>query len=162
MDRTEITAAVVDQADRLLAFRLDHATIAKRLGVTEYVVGVIATDRGRDGRRQPPDLYARHVRNRQNAVDGSVVRMIQRMLAVGILNHSQIAREAGVSINFVTQIANGDRTAVSTLRPVLNDGERFVPESVRCGGCGRRIYVVPCRACRALIQKHLQKASSRM
>ena len=75
--------------------------------------------------------------------------MIQRMLAVGILNHSQIAREAGVSINFVTQIANGDRRAVSTLQPILNDGERFVPESVRCGGCGRRIYVLPCRACRA-------------
>jgi len=162
MNRREITAAVVDQADLLLAFRLDHAAIAARLGLTEYVVGVIASDRQRDGRRQPPDLYARHVRNRQKAVDVSVIRMIQRMLAVGILNHRQIAREAGVSINFVTQIASGDRTAVSTLRPVLSDGERFVPESVRCSKCGRKIYVVPCWACRALIQKHLQETSSFM
>ena len=149
MNRREITAAVVDGVDRLLAFGLDHATIAARMAVTEYVVGVIATDRQRVDREQPPDLYARHVRNRRKAVDVSVIRMIQRMLAVGILNHGQIAREAGVSINFVTQIAKGDRTAVSTLRPVLSDGERFVPESVQCGECGRRIYVVPCRACRA-------------
>lgn len=162
MHRTEITAAVVDQADRLLTFRLDHATIAARLGLTEYVVGVIAGDRGRDGRQQPPDRSKRHMPDRPNAMDSSVVRMVQRMLAVGMLNYSQIAREAGVSLNFVIQIANGDRTAVSTLRPVLSDGERFVRESVRCGGCGRKIYVVPCRACRALIRKHLQKCSSFM
>ena len=82
-------------------------------------------------------------------MDVSVIRMIQRMLAVGFLNHRQIARETGVSTSVVTQIASGERTAVSTLRPVLSDGERFVPESVRCGECGRRGYVVPCRACRA-------------
>jgi hypothetical protein len=87
--------------------------------------------------------------DRPNAMDSSVVRMVQRMVAVGFLNHREIAREAGVSINFVTQIADGDRTAVSTLRPVLSDGEQIVPESARCGGCGRTIYVVPCRACRA-------------
>jgi hypothetical protein len=151
MDRKVITAAIVERADRLLVFGIDAATIAARLGITEYVVDVIAGDRQRDGRRQPPDLHARQVRNRQKAVDISVIRMIQRMLAVGILNHRQIAREAGVSINFVTQIATGDRTAVSMLRPVVGDGERFVPESVRCGQCGRRIYVVPCWACRPAV-----------
>jgi hypothetical protein len=162
IDRTEITAGVVDQADLLLAFRLDHATIAKRLGLTEYVVGVMAADRLRNGRRQPPDLHARHVRNRRKAVDVSIICMIQRMLAIGFLNHRQIAREVGVSMSVVTQIANGERTAVSTLRAVLSDGERFVPESVRCGECGRKVYVLPCRACRALIQEHLQKPSSFM
>jgi hypothetical protein len=149
MHRTEITAAVVDQADRLLTFRLDHATIAKRLGLSEYVVGVIAGDRGRDGRQQPPDRPRRQMPDRPNAMDSSVVRMVQRMLAVGMLNYSQIAREAGVSLNFVAQIARGERPPISTLRPVLSDGEQFVPESARCDGCGRTIYVVPCRACRA-------------
>jgi hypothetical protein len=147
MRRTEITAAVVNQADLLLAFRLDHATIAQRLGLTEYVVGVIAGDRGRVGRQQPPDRCKGHMPDRPNAMDSSVVRMVQRMLAVGMLNYRQIAREAGVSLNFVIQIANGERLPISTLRPVLSEGERFAPESVRCGGCGRQIYVVPCRAC---------------
>src|SRR3972149_5188271 len=78
MDAEVITAAIVDQADRLLAFKIDHATIAARLGITECVVGVIAGDPHRNGRRQPPELYARHVRHRPNAVDVSVVRMVQR------------------------------------------------------------------------------------
>ena len=149
MDRKVITAAIVEQADRLLVFGLDHATIAARVGITEYVVGVMVGDRHRDGRRQPPDLHARHVHNRQRAVDVSVIHMVQRMLAIGILNHRQIAREAGVSPNLVARIAGGRRVAVSTIRPVLNEGERFLPEPIRCGQCGRRICVIPCRACLA-------------
>ena len=162
MDRREITAAVVEEADRLLAEGVDHATIAARLRITEYVVGVLADNRQRNRRRQPRDLFARHVRHRQNAVDASVVRMVQRMLLVGILNHRQIALEAGVSPNFVTQIASGRRAAVSTLQPILSKGERFVPEPIRCGGCGRRIVVTPCRICRALRRKHSEKISSRV
>ena len=45
MDHTVVTAAVITEADRLLAEGLDHATIAAQLGITEYVVGVVANDK---------------------------------------------------------------------------------------------------------------------
>jgi len=162
MDRREITAAVVEEADRLLAEGVDYATISARLGITEYVVRVIADDKHRRGRRQPRAYFKRRIHNRQNAVDAATVRMIQRMLAVGWLSHVRIAREAGVSANFVTQVAKGKRLPVATTRPALDEGERFLPEPIRCSGCRRRIAVVPCRICKALRRKHSEKISSRM
>jgi hypothetical protein len=60
-----------------------------------------------------------------------------------------IAREAGVSPNTVTDVACGRRVAITLAKPILNDGERFLPDSIRCSGCHAMISVAPCRACRA-------------
>ena len=75
----------------------------------------------------------------------------QRMLAVGWLNHGEIAREVSVCRKTVDAVVMDRRVAVSTDRPiVLSDlGERFLPEPVRCGGCGGMIEIMPCRVCRA-------------
>ena len=159
MDRKPITAAVVEAADRLLAFGIDYATIAARLGITEYVVSVMAGDELRVGRPQPRDSYKRHIHNRQNTVDTTTVCMVQRMLAVGQLNRREIAREAGVSGNLVSQIAKGKRPAVTTTRVPLEEGERFLPERIRCSVCGAKNFIVPCRACKSRRQK---KYSGRM
>jgi hypothetical protein len=153
MDRRVITAAIVEQADRLLVFGIDHATIAARLGITEYVVDVMAGDRLRNGRKQPPQQQ-RSTRRRgptHQGTDAVTIRRIQRMLAVGILNHSQIAREVGVSNHLVAKVARGRRAPVSTERPaVFRDlAEHFVRRPIRCKVCGALISIVPCRACRA-------------
>ena len=153
MNRPLITAAIVQETDRLLAEGIDHAVIAARLGITEYVVGVIDGDKLGKGRPQPQRPSGRrqgHTTNR--GVDAATIRMIQRMLVVGMLNHKQIAREAHVSAHIVEEVASGRRSAVSTDRPaVFKDlGEHFLPEPIRCSGCRAKISIVPCRACRAL------------
>ncbi len=45
MYRKPITAAAIDHVDLLLAEGKDHALIAGRTGITEYVIGVIAGDK---------------------------------------------------------------------------------------------------------------------
>jgi len=147
MDRRLITAAVAEEADRLLAQGEDHATIAARLRITEYVVGLMAENRENDDQR-PPARSTQRFPHRKNFVDAVTVRRIQRMLDVGWLNHTQIAREAGVSLNFVTKVVQGERLPISTEGPVLDEGERFLPAPIRCSVCRGLISIVPCRACR--------------
>ncbi len=65
------------------------------------------------------------------------------------ISPSEIAREAGVSPHTVDAVAAGKRVAISTERPLLNDGEQFLPEPIRCSGCRAKIEVGPCRACGA-------------
>jgi len=149
MDRKQITAAVIEEADRLLAEGVDHAVVAARVGITEYVVRVMAEDQGRVGRMPPADTLGRRILNRQNCVDAATVRMIQRMLDVGWLTRCQIAREVGVSSNFVTAVARGKRLPISSERPPLDKGERFLKVPIRCEGCHAKITIVPCRACKA-------------
>jgi len=74
--------------------------------------------------------------------------MVQRMLAAGILRQGEIARESGVSPSLVSAVAAGRRQPISTWRPCLQEGERFLPEPIRCSVCRANISVVPCRACR--------------
>jgi len=148
MDRRLITAAVAEEADRLLAQGEDYATIAARLKITEYVVGLMAENRKNDDERSLPTRSARRFPPWQKSVDAVTVRRIQGMLDVGWLNYTQIAREAGVSSNFVTKVVQGERLPVSTERPVLDDGERFLPVPIRCSVCRGLISIVPCRACR--------------
>jgi len=150
MDRKEITSSLVKQVETLLAEKVDSAAISGRLGITQYVVEVIANDVDRPvGHSRPPCRTSRRVPNTKPGIDASTIRMIQRMLAVGILNHAAIAREAGVSPNTVSDVAAGRRKAVTTRR--LNPGkdEQFLPQPIRCGECGSLISVAPCRACRA-------------
>ena len=155
MDRIPITAAVVEETDRLLAQGVDHAVISARLGITEYVVGVMAGDELRAGRHYSEQCHSRRAIKPSRAIDAATIRMIQRMLEVRILSPGQIAREAGISGNVVNQVAKGQRSAVSTERPyVFKDlEERFLPESIRCSGCHGMIAIVPCRVCRARREK---------
>jgi hypothetical protein len=73
MQRREITAAVVGGIDRLLAEGRRHTTIAKRLGVTKYIVQVIARDKGRMGRPALAESDGSHYPHRPNAVDAATV-----------------------------------------------------------------------------------------
>ena len=150
MDRTELTAAAVTETERLLRRGIDQATIAARLGLSEYVVGVIANDPDRPKKKPRPSKSVHHrVRNVQRDIDATTIRMVQRMLEVGILDYAGIAHEAGVSINTVGDVARGERPAVTLVRPVLDKGERFLARPIRCRVCRASISVAPCRACRA-------------
>ena len=93
----------------------------------------------------------RRVHNRQPGVDAVTIRMIQRMIDVGILNYGEIAQEAGVSRGVVEGLATGKREPVSTERPIVfkDLGERALPKPIRCSGCRATITVVPCLVCRA-------------
>ena len=149
MYRTEITAKLVAEVERMLSEGVDHATIARRLDVTPYVVQLLADNRdlppcGKQSRRGP-----RRVPNMQRGIDAVTIRTVRRMLEVGILRQVEIAREAGISPNMVGDVAAGRRLPVSTWRPYLQAGERFLPEPIRCSICRGLISVVPCRACRA-------------
>jgi DNA invertase Pin-like site-specific DNA recombinase len=151
MDRKEITADVVRQADEMLALGLDVAMIASRLGITEHIVQVIASDPEREDGRQPRQHFKSHERNPNRGIDAAAIRMIQRMLVAGILRQCEIAREAGVSRHVVERVAAGERLPVSTEQPFVFDdmGETFLSLSGRCGECGAKVAILPCRACRA-------------
>ncbi len=124
--------------------------VATAVGVTPYVVQVIRDDPGPRNHRGPRRrATGRRVPNRQHGIDPSVIRMIARMLAAGTLPQMEIARCAGVSPGTVAAVARGKRPPACLRRPVLDDGETFLPEPVRCPQCGAAIVVVPCRACRA-------------
>jgi len=153
MERTQITAAVVEEIDRRLAQQEAPAAIAARLKVSQYVVGVVAGDKLGKGRPQPRDLFAQRAPNSSRGVDATTIRMIQRMLQVGILRRRQIAHEAGVSLNIVEQVAVGKRLPTTTGHPIVfkDLGERFLEEPIRCAHCGAMLSIVPCRACRALV-----------
>ena len=150
MRHREITPIVVAGIDRLLRQGCAQAEIAQRLGISQYVVEVIAGDTERRKRRAPMRDKGYRYPSRPNTADMATIRMIQRMMDVGILRHREIAREAGVSPNFVSLVATGKRIPLDTARPPLVEGERFVKMPVRCSICGRRISIVPCRACHAL------------
>ena len=148
MQRTEITAEVVAKADLLATFGIDPATIAARLGITEYVAGLLVRNVSLPPRLGQPQPSSRRAPNSQRGLEATTIRRIQRMLEVGWLNHQEIAREAGVSANIVAHVASGKRTALTLARPRLSRGEQFLPEPIRCRGCHALLSVVPCRVCR--------------
>lgn len=155
MARKEITPALVDQVEGLVAEKVALPEISGRLGITEYVVAVIAGD---DGRRDRPSLpqrtVSRRIPNTKPGIDATTIRRIQRMLAAGILSHVEIAREAGVSPNTVSDVVTGNRKAVTTKRLNPSRGEQFLAEPIRCGQCGAMVSIMPCRACRARREKN--------
>lgn len=154
--RKEITPELVAEAERLLAVGIAPAAIASQLAVTRYVVRVIARDRNRQPvALRPGHRGRRRVLNSQRGIDATTIRMIQRMLAAGMLSHAEIAREAGVSPNTVSDVATGKRAAITLARPILNDGETFLPKPIRCSVCRATISVIPCRACSATREKNL-------
>ena len=151
MDRRPITGSVVDEIERLLSQGIRRDVIASHLGVTKYIVQVIAEDE-QDRRQAQPRQHSTAVAPRfYKFIDAATIRMVQRMLAAGDLNRSQIAREADVSPQLVQRIWKGKRLAVSAQRPhVFKDiGEKFLEKPVQCDECQAMIEIVPCRACRA-------------
>ncbi len=152
---------MVDAVERLLAQRVPVPAIAARVGVTPYVVGVIREDRRRnpvDRQRVGPRARrtGRRVPNRQSSIDAATIRLIARMLAPGHLSHAEIAREVGVSTSTVDAVATGRRQAITLRRPVLDEGETFLPRPIRCSVCRALISVIPCRACRAERERQLR------
>jgi hypothetical protein len=155
MARKEITPALVEQVECLVAERVALPTISARLGITEYVVEVIANDdRRRDRPSLPQRTVSRRIPNTKPGIDATTIRRIHRMLATGILSHVQIAREAGVSVNTVSDVVTGKRKAVTTKQLNPCRGEQFLPEPIRCGQCGAMVSIMPCRACQARRQKN--------
>ncbi len=155
MERKEITSSLVAEVERLLAGKNDVPAIADRLGITPYIVEVIANDEHRPtGRSKAHCSSSRRIPNTKSGINASTIRMIQRMLAAGILNHKAIAREAGVSPNVVSDVASGKRKAVTSKRLHPANGEEFLPEPIRCRECGALISIVPCQACRARLAKN--------
>jgi hypothetical protein len=156
MNRTAITAEVVAKAEQMMALGAKRAKIAAKLGLTPYVLRIIARYRGQTPCGKPIERGQRHMRNSQLAIDAMTIRMIQRMLEVNILPYGEIAREAGVSFNTVNDVAAGKRLAISKRKPYLQKGEQFLAKPIRCRVCLAPISVVPCRACYTR-----QKASSK-
>lgn len=154
MQHAEITAAVVEEVERLLAEGIDAAVVSARAGVSPYVAGIIAHECNGKPRPRATPRSDRRIRNVHQGVDATTVRMIQRMLDVGILRQGEIAREAGVASSTVREVADGRRPAITRVRPVLDEAEQFLSEPIRCSVCGRLISVIPCRACAATRQKH--------
>jgi hypothetical protein len=151
MQHREITAELVAEVGRRVDDHADPETIAAELGITPYVARLIS-----DNRHLPPcacQSRYQSPRDPQDRQDAATIRMVQRMLEVGILPQVQIGREVGVSEKTVSDIAAGRRKAVTTERPALCRGEQFVRKTVRCRRCGAKISVVPCRACRAEFEK---------
>jgi hypothetical protein len=148
MDRTEVTAAMVRKAESMLDAGARHATIAGRLGLTSYVVGLLARNRHLPPGGPSSRSLARRIPNTQRGIDAPTIRMVRRMLDVGILPQVEIARLAGVSANTVGDVASGKRLPLSTWEPYLQAGERFLSEPIRCSVCRGLVTVVPCRACR--------------
>jgi hypothetical protein len=150
MQRRQVTQAVIKGVGRLLAQGVDHSIIAARLGITPYVVGVVANDKCGKGRSPRPNRSRYRSDQANSCVGSATIRMIQRLLAAHWLDFGQIAREAGVCQTIVEEVAAGRRPAITTERPFTFEdlGERFVEETIRCSVCGATLNIVPCRACR--------------
>jgi hypothetical protein len=148
MERTQITAAVVSEAERMFDAGAKHATIAAQLGLTPYVVGILARNRHVHPCGESLPSATRRAPNSRYSVDATTIRMIQRMLDLRTLSYPAIARLTGVSKNTVGDVARGNRLPGSTRVPYLQPDERFLREPIRCSVCGGLISVVPCRACR--------------
>jgi transcriptional regulator with XRE-family HTH domain len=147
MLRTPITETVVEEIDQLLAQDVALEVIAKRLNITPYVVGVIAGDESGRGRQPPPGRYDGRAANGTQGIDAITIRRIERMLAVGWLEQEQVAREAGVSPNTVSEIALGRRPYFAARYRKSPKGQLILRDPIRCLGCGALVNIVPCQAC---------------
>ena len=163
MQRREINAAVVQEAERLFRQGLKPATVAAQLEITPYVAGLLANHVDLAPCTSRPSRTDRRAASVPAGIDAGMIRSIQRMLAVGRLRQKEIARETGISTDLVSEVACGKRPATTLRRRKVSEGELFLTEPIRCGGCGALVSVVPCRACRTrlamLIQRWLQNNS---
>jgi hypothetical protein len=149
MEWQVITPELVHRAEQMLWVDIEAPIVASQLGVSEYVVGVIAGDDRRPGPPPAPRPVSRRVTRACRSVDAGTIRLIRRMLDARSLNYVEIAREAGVSESTVSAVARGVRHLGTGLRPRLDAHEQYLPEGTRCTRCGLSVVVLPCRACAA-------------
>ena len=137
MERRPITADLVARADRLLEYEVKPQTVARRLGISPYVIRLIVRDKTRYLRPVPPPRPDEPAPDPRRSTDAVTIRMIQRMLAINWLDYAEIGREAGVSQRLVEQVAAGRRLAISTEQHMLDKefGEHAVRVPVRCPEC---------------------------
>jgi len=163
--RPEITPELIAQAERLLAEGHPQDQIAKELGITAYVVGLIAEQLGKSSSKKPScsrkPPRQRPCQPRPAGLDAATIRLIQRMLALNWYHNSEIGLAARVSHDIVGAVKAGRRKAVNQARPVLSEGERFIPETIRCPTCGYRVEILPCRICAATREKSLTSRHQR-
>jgi DNA-binding CsgD family transcriptional regulator len=153
MKRKMITPDMVAEMEWLLAEKIKPAEIAVKLGISRYVVEVVARDDGfRGGSARQPRSKSGIV-HENVTLDYGTIRRIQRMLSVGVLTYEEICRELGVSKSTVRDVASGRRPMVVYARPHLGRGERFLSQPRRCRICGANLIVSPCRACRMRKEK---------
>jgi len=76
------------------------------------LIGVIMGDEEGRGRKPPPDRYQTSRAKQVTDIDAMTLWRIERMLKVGWLEHEQVAREAGVPRNVVSEVAQGRRPLV--------------------------------------------------
>jgi DNA-binding CsgD family transcriptional regulator len=153
MIRKEITAEIVAEIEELLAVQFTPAEIAAYFGISPYVVEVIVHDDGKRNRPAPSPRTKSGFSEPKEQIDYATVRIIKRLIMVGVLSYPEIAREVGVSKNTVCALATGRRAVITFLRPRLRAGEKFLPQPIRCRKCGGRLVIVPCRACRTRLEK---------
>lgn len=147
MKRKEITAETVAEIERLLKAGFMPAEVACQLEVSSYIAEVIAHDDGNRNHPAPaPESPSRLIKFRA-PIDIGTIRIIKRLLSVGILSYAEIGRDLGVSKSVVRDVAGGKRIAVVFTRPFLSPGEKFLSRPRRCGTCGANLVVSPCRAC---------------
>ena len=149
VDRPEVTAERIGQFERLLDSGVALDAAAGLMGLTPYVARLIRRHRRMPGAGPKRGNKGTHrPAHTRSGVEATTIRRIQRMLEVGWLEPTEIAREAGVSLNVVAEVATGRRDAISTTHATLDKGERFLARPVRCEECGGLISVLPCRVCR--------------
>jgi len=84
---------------------------------------------------------------RRKRITPRQIREVQRRLKKGE-SVEGVTRDMHIGRWIVQEIRDGRRTVEGLLPMDLEIGEKWLPEAVRCGGCGGLIHVVPCRTCR--------------
>ena len=77
------------------------------------------------------------------------------LLQAGLSDYKQVADAIGVSVAHVRRIEAADDPAVRrAMSKSSADGTSVrLRKPIRCPGCGRRIFLVPCVACRSLMDE---------
>jgi hypothetical protein len=77
------------------------------------------------------------------------------LLQAGLSDYKQVADAIGVSVAHVRRIEAADDPAVRrAMRKPFGDCPAVrLRKPIRCPGCGRRIFLVPCVACRSLMDE---------
>lgn len=157
MNHREITSGVVADAEKLLADGLDAAVVADRLGISLYVVKTIAQEHQSRNQPAPPAIPKKRFSEPQKRIDTGTIHNIQRMLNSSSCNHSEIARQLGISNKTVARVATGQRQTLSVSKSHLASGERSLSKPHRCRRCRALIHILPCRTCFTKLMKRARK-----
>lgn len=84
----------------------------------------------------------------------SAVAVAVYLLKAGLSDYKKVADAIGVTVAHVRRIEASDDPAVQrAMRKPLEDLTAVrLRKPIRCPGCGRRIFLVPCVACRSVTE----------